>query len=108
MCPQPSMCVRRRRAHMSIGGHDAMYQRLIERTSTAWSTPLLDHLSDDDRQRFQLFGQGPVAAVPDTHIHHAFERHATIRPDATAAEHHGETITYGELDRQANRLAALL
>jgi D-alanine--poly(phosphoribitol) ligase subunit 1 len=85
-----------------------MYQQLIERTSTAWSTPLLDHLSDHDRHRFQLFGQGPAAAVPDTHIHHAFERHAASRPDATAAEHHGETITYGELDRQANRLAARL
>jgi D-alanine--poly(phosphoribitol) ligase subunit 1 len=85
-----------------------MYQQLIERTSTAWSTPLLDHLSGHDRRRFQLFGQGPVAAVPDTHIHHAFERHAAIRPDATAAEHQGETITYGELDRQANRLAARL
>ncbi|GAA4721335.1 amino acid adenylation domain-containing protein [Phytohabitans rumicis] len=85
-----------------------MHQQLIERTSTAWSTPLLDHLSGHDRRRFQLFGQGPVAAVPDTHIHHAFERHAAIRPDATAAEHHDETITYGELNRQANRLAAQL
>jgi D-alanine--poly(phosphoribitol) ligase subunit 1 len=85
-----------------------MLQQLTERTSTAWSTPLLDHLSDHDRRRFQLFGQGPVEVVPDTHIHHAFERHAALRPDATAAEHHGETITYGELDRQANRLAARL
>ncbi|MEH1124300.1 amino acid adenylation domain-containing protein [Micromonospora sp. CPCC 206061] len=85
-----------------------MYQQLIERTSTAWSTPLLDHLSDHDRRRFQLFGQGPVAPVPDTHIHHPFERHAAIRPDVIAAEHDGETITYGELDRQANRLAARL
>ncbi|MCW6007505.1 amino acid adenylation domain-containing protein [Micromonospora sp. CPCC 205371] len=85
-----------------------MYQQLIERTSTAWSTPLLDHLPDHDRRRFQLFGQGPIAAVPDTHVHHAFERQAARRPEATAAEHHGETITYGELDRQANRLAARL
>jgi D-alanine--poly(phosphoribitol) ligase subunit 1 len=85
-----------------------MYQQLIERASTAWSTPLLDRLSDQDRRAFQVFGQGPVAAVPDTHIHHAFERHAAVRPDAVAAEHNDETITYGELDRQANRLAEQL
>lgn len=85
-----------------------MKQQLIERTSHAWSTPLLDLLTDHDRRRFQAFGQGPVAAVPDTRIHHAFERHAAIRPDATAAEHQDEMITYGELDRQANRLAAHL
>ncbi|PZF97482.1 AMP-binding protein, partial [Micromonospora deserti] len=84
-----------------------MHQQLVERTS-AWSTPLLDHLCDRDRHLFQYYGQGPAAALPETHIHHAIERHAATRPDTVAAEHLGDTITYGELDRQANRLAAHL
>ncbi len=84
-----------------------MHQQLVERAS-AWSTPLLDHLCDRDRHLFQYYGQGPAAALPETHIHHAIERHAATRPDTVAAEHLGDTITYGELDRQANRLATHL
>ncbi|MGP3982405.1 amino acid adenylation domain-containing protein [Streptomyces sp. KR80] len=72
------------------------------------STPLLDHLSDRDRRLFQRFGQGPSEPVPYSCIHHAFERHAAAHPHAIAAEHLGTTITYGELDRQANRLAGRL
>ena len=46
--------------------------------------------------------------MPFNHIHHAFEAQATERPNSIAADHLGETITYGELDRHANRLAAEL
>jgi D-alanine--poly(phosphoribitol) ligase subunit 1 len=70
--------------------------------------PLLCHLSRQDRRLFRVFGTGPARPVPDTHIHHAFERHAAALPSALAAEHLGHTITYGELDRQADRLAARL
>ncbi|WP_204284502.1 amino acid adenylation domain-containing protein [Microbispora amethystogenes] len=73
-----------------------------------WSTPLLNLLSAEDRRLFQRFGQGPSRAVPHSHIHHAFERWAAATPHVVAATHLGETITYGELDRQANRLAELL
>jgi D-alanine--poly(phosphoribitol) ligase subunit 1 len=73
-----------------------------------WSTPLLSHLPAADRLLFQRFGQGPVEAAPYSCIHHAFEHHAETQPYAVAAEHLGETITYGELNRQANRLAARL
>ncbi|WP_420628242.1 amino acid adenylation domain-containing protein [Candidatus Leptofilum sp.] len=41
-------------------------------------------------------------------MHQAFEHFVTIQPEAVAVEHLGESITYGELDRQANRLAAKL
>ncbi|GAA1518017.1 hypothetical protein GCM10009677_59210 [Sphaerisporangium rubeum] len=83
----------------------ATYPQVIERP---WSTPLLDCLSAEDRRLFQQFGQGSSQAVPYSHIHRAFERWVAATPCAVAAEHLGETITYGELDRQANRLAALL
>ncbi|HET8640975.1 MAG TPA: amino acid adenylation domain-containing protein [Pseudonocardiaceae bacterium] len=68
----------------------------------------LDDLSDHDRYLFNRFGWGPVAALPYHRIHHAFERWAARQPEAVAAEHLGEVISYGELDRQADRLAALL
>jgi amino acid adenylation domain-containing protein len=41
-------------------------------------------------------------------LHEAFEAQAAAQPDAIAVEHLGERITYGALDRQADRLAAVL
>jgi D-alanine--poly(phosphoribitol) ligase subunit 1 len=69
---------------------------------------LLRHLDPRDRHLFWRFGLGPHEPVPHTHIHHAFERQARIRPGATAAEHLGVSISYGELNRQADLLAARL
>ncbi|WEH18189.1 amino acid adenylation domain-containing protein [Streptomyces sp. VNUA24] len=68
----------------------------------------LSHLSPHDRALFWQFGQGPDIPVPDPLVHHAFERWATAAPHTVAAEHQGTTITYGELDRRATRLAAVL
>ena len=68
----------------------------------------LRRLDGHDRRLFRAFGQGPLRPVPHTHIHHAFEEQAARRPLAIAAEHQGATISYGELNRQAERLAALL
>ncbi|MFI6316759.1 amino acid adenylation domain-containing protein [Nonomuraea sp. NPDC050556] len=76
--------------------------------SPPWSTPLLDRLSPEDRRLFQLFGQGPHRTVPHRHIHRAFEAWAASNPDGVAVEHLGERISYRQLDRQANLLAALL
>lgn len=77
-------------------------------TAQTFSHRAMDALSPTDRQLFQRFGQGPAAPVPHTAIHHAFEAQAAARPEATAAQHLDDVISYGELDRQANRLAAVL
>ncbi|MEZ4664802.1 MAG: AMP-binding protein [Caldilineaceae bacterium] len=66
------------------------------------------NLSFMDQLLFEHFGQGPIATVPYSNIHHPFEVQAAAHPHAIAAQHQGESITYGELERQANRLAALL
>jgi amino acid adenylation domain-containing protein len=55
-----------------------------------------------------LFGEGPRQALPETLVHRAFEQWARVTPAAVAVQHQGEQITYGELDRQANRLAERL
>lgn len=68
----------------------------------------MSNLSLYDQLLFEYFGQGPIAEVPHTCIHHAFEAQVAANPEAIAVEHLGDSITYGELDRQANHLAALL
>jgi amino acid adenylation domain-containing protein len=68
----------------------------------------LDPLTPRDRRLFQEFGQGPAARLPHSLVHHAFERWAAATPHTVAAEHQGATITYGELNRRADRLAVQL
>ena len=68
----------------------------------------LENLSSTDRLLFEQFGQGPVQSPPFDCIHWAIEAQAAERPGAIAVEHQGTSITYGELNWQADRLAALL
>lgn len=69
---------------------------------------LLRHLSTEDRQLFNQFGRGDKDKPAFDLVHLAFEHHAQAHPDNTAVEDFGHKITYGELDRQANCLAATL
>ncbi|MGW7210235.1 amino acid adenylation domain-containing protein [Streptomyces sp. NPDC054837] len=68
----------------------------------------LRHLTPRDQHLFHRYGFGPAVPVPDPLIHHAVERQAAAAPHAVAAEHLGTRITYGELDRHADALAARL
>ena len=73
-----------------------------------FSKQAMSNLSPADQLLFEHFGQGQIAAAPYACIHHAFEAQAAANPQAIAAQHLGDSITYQALDRQANRLAALL
>src|SRR5215216_2071252 len=66
------------------------------------------NLSASDQLLFERFGQGPCADVPHACIHHAFEAQALANPHAVAAQHLEDHITYLDLERHANRLAAHL
>lgn len=68
----------------------------------------LANLSLADQILFEQFGQGPQVVVPYPAIHHPFEQQAAVQPDAPAAHHLEESISYRELNRQANRLARRL
>ncbi|KAG6888615.1 hypothetical protein C0992_008025, partial [Termitomyces sp. T32_za158] len=74
--------------------------------------PPLDNLSPTDRALFYQYGIGPSRTVSTQIVHHSFQRHAAIQPDAVAVEHHcalyNESITYGELDRASDQLAHIL
>jgi amino acid adenylation domain-containing protein len=65
-------------------------------------------LSFSDQILFEQFGQGPIVPLPHTRIHHAFEAYAQSQPQAVAVAHLGESISYQELDWQANRIAGIL
>lgn len=70
--------------------------------------PALDQLPQADRVTFQRFGSGPTVLPPFSRIHHAIQAQATLCPHATAVEHLGTLMTYGELDRRSSVLAGML
>jgi len=57
---------------------------------------------------WRTFGCGPVAEPEFSLIHRAIEARAATHPQHVAARFQGQILTYGELNRQANRLASLL
>ncbi|SDQ24536.1 AMP-binding protein [Pseudovibrio sp. Tun.PSC04-5.I4] len=70
--------------------------------------PALSVLSDIDQERFLDFGWGPEITPRFPTIISAINHHAAQQPDAIAAECQNQTLTYGELDAAANRLACVL
>lgn len=78
--------------------------------SSLVESPALAHLSPADRAFVIEHGIGARREVPIPIVHHGFERQVVHQPDAIAVEHnlYNHSLTYGELDRQANRLARRL
>lgn len=68
----------------------------------------LTGLSAEDRVLFERFGRGEQVNVPYTCLHQLFERQVLRRPQAIAARHLGESITYSELNQKANQIAGAL
>jgi amino acid adenylation domain-containing protein len=60
----------------------------------------------DLEQAIQLSGEAPE--IVDACIHELIERQAQLQPHALAVESWDGTLTYGELDNKANRLASHL
>ena len=79
-----------------------------EPTGTTFAREAMQNLSLFDQILFERFGQGEIAIPSHETMHHAFAEYAAMQPEAIAVEHLGAQITYGELDRQANRLADYL
>ena len=76
--------------------------------STRRATQGFDSAVKVETDPWQRFGCGPKIEPDAQLIHRAIEEQARVRPEAIAAQHQGRFIRYGELNRQANRLAGVL
>ncbi|MEM7116640.1 MAG: amino acid adenylation domain-containing protein [Chloroflexota bacterium] len=94
----------------SITNYDALPFVFFRDASASFkfNKEALSHLSLADQILFEQFGQGPITDVPYGCMHSAFEAYAKSQPQETAVMHQGQSISYGDLDRQANRLASIL
>ena len=66
----------------------------------AWSLPAAEPWLSTDAP--------PASHAGPRRLHHFFERRCDATPDATALVCDGQRLTYRQLDRRANRLAAHL
>ena len=67
--------------------------------------PILD---DAERAHLRALSRGPVLEVPAATLPQLFEAQAARTPDAAAVVCEDRSLTYAELDEQANRLARVL
>ncbi|HEY4022233.1 MAG TPA: amino acid adenylation domain-containing protein, partial [Pseudonocardiaceae bacterium] len=75
----------------------------------ALPVPDLPMITDAERERVvEIFSGAQVPPVADGLLHEPFERQADQNPDAVAVIAPDGTMTYGELEAAANRLARLL
>ena len=97
--------------HRVIGYVTTAMRSLLDALERAPQTLALSLpiLPEDERQLIvELFNATKVARSPDRLIHELFEEQVQRTPGATAAVYEGQSITYAELNRQANRLARYL
>jgi amino acid adenylation domain-containing protein len=91
-----------------MAGH---YRTLLEALADDPGRPLgaLPLLSEGERRELLAFGSGRRATYPAAAtVHEVFERRAADAPDAVALIFDDQRLTYGELNRRANRLARRL
>lgn len=65
-------------------------------------------LSAKEEETIKVTWDSGRAVYPDLPVHRLFERHAQAQPQALAAVCRDRHLTYGELERAANRLAHFL
>jgi len=80
---------------------------LMTRMSEDGARPLgqVAPVPQDQQARLLALGRNPQAYPAFAPVHRLFEAHADRQPDAIALEADGQTLTYAELNRRANRLA---
>jgi aspartate racemase len=85
-------------------------ERLLEEVTTSPDRPLssISLLSADEQRQLLYEWNQTARPCPAEAVHQLFEHQAAIRPDAVAVEDGFESISYGELNRRANRLARYL
>src|SRR5947209_1241354 len=89
-----------------LGHYEQLLKAVVENAAQrAWNLPLLTSAEKEQLARWNQTardyprGEGLAAW---------FEEHAAGTPNAVAVEYEGQKLTYGDLNRQANRLAHYL
>ncbi len=89
----------------------ALLGQFCETVRNALSAPRervhrLHALEARERRRLLVQANDLLSGLPDVAaIHHAVERQASLVPDSVAIALEGDSLTYGELDEWANRVA---
>ena len=88
----------------------AHYEQLLKAVAEnaaqqVWNLPLL---TEPEKEQLQRWNQTTRDYPCDKTIAGLFEEHAARIPNTVAVEHEGQELTYGDLNRQANRLAHYL
>jgi amino acid adenylation domain-containing protein len=65
----------------------------------------LEILDSEELEQATAAGRERGGPYPVQCMHEAFERHAAAAPDAVAVSFEGQSLTYGELNARANRIA---
>ncbi|WP_186767921.1 non-ribosomal peptide synthetase [Streptomyces qinzhouensis] len=91
----------------AVAAHQDRFVRFVGTALAAPEQPLSRLELMDERERHQVLHEWTGVRVPvdDRTLHARFEEQAWIRPGAVAVVFGEEHLTYGELDRAANRLA---
>ncbi len=104
-------CARARFSEVEVDAISGLYQTMLAALATDLdrrvdAVPLLDAASDAQLQRWNDTARDyPDAPGP---LHSLVERSASAYPDRVAVVAPGRTVTYAELDAEANRLARVL
>jgi amino acid adenylation domain-containing protein len=85
----------------------AHFRLLLTEVATAPESRIaeLSLLAAEERAEVVAAGRPAAAPIPGTPVHRLFEAQARRAPEALAVASGGQRLTYGELDRRANRLA---
>jgi amino acid adenylation domain-containing protein len=86
------------------------YAALLAGAAAAPELPLsrLPLLGESERHQMLVEWNDTASAFPRRTLHKLFEEQAAARPDVVAVVWDGGALTYGELDRQAGRIARRL
>ncbi|MFD0689050.1 non-ribosomal peptide synthetase [Actinomadura fibrosa] len=88
----------------------ARWVRVLEQVVQEPDTRLsrIEVLAAGEREQVLAAGVGEAVPVPDVSVVELFEEWVRRSPDAVAVVSAGESVSYRELDRRANRLAQFL
>jgi amino acid adenylation domain-containing protein len=89
-----------------LGHYEQLLKAVAENAAQrVWNLPLL---SAAEREQLERWNQTARDYPRDKTIAGLFEEHAAGTPNAVAVEYEGRELKYGDLNRQANRLAHYL